>query len=94
MQRIHEPVDLIEAQMLISMLHSEGISVHLQGADLIGGMGELPALGLLGLMVDDQQAIRARELIVDYQQATPLIDEAEEALVDPHGFFRLLEVSR
>ena len=86
MQRIHEPVDFIEAQMLISMLHSEVISVHLQGADLIGGMGELPALGLLGLMVDDQQAIRARELIVDYQQATPLIDEAQEALVDPHGF--------
>lgn len=86
MQRIHEPVDLIEAQMLISMLHSEGIAVHLQGADLIGGMGELPALGLLGLMVDDQHAIRARELIVGYQQATPLMDEAQEALADPHGF--------
>ncbi len=86
MQRIHEPVDLIEAQMLISMLHSEGISVHLQGADLIGGMGELPALGLLGLMVDDQQAIRAHELIVDYQQATPFMDEDQETLADPHGF--------
>lgn len=73
MQRIHDPVDLIEAQMLISMLHSEGITVHLQGADLIGGMGELPALGLLGLMVADQHA-------------TPLMDEAQEALVDPHGF--------
>ena len=86
MQRIHEPVDLIEAQMLISMLHSEGISVHLQGADLIGGMGELPALGLLGLMVADQHAVRAKGLIRGYQQATPLMDEAQEALVDPHGF--------
>lgn len=86
MQRIHEPVDLIEAQMLISMLNSEGISVHLQGVDLIGGMGELPALGLLGLMVDDQHAIRARELIVEYQQATPFMDEDQETLADPHGF--------
>lgn len=86
MQRIHDPVDLIEAQMLISMLHSEGIAVHLQGADLIGGMGELPALGLLGLMVADQYAVRAKELIRGYQQATPLMDEAQEALVDPHGF--------
>lgn len=77
MQRIHEPVDLIEAQMLISMLRSEGIEVYLQGEDLIGGMGELPALGLLGLMVSDQQAQQAHQLIVSYQQATPLVDGVE-----------------
>ena len=86
MQRIHQPVDLIEAQMLISMLHSEGIRVHLQGADLIGGMGELPALGLLALMVDDQQASYARQLIDSYQQATPLTEVDQELLDDPQGF--------
>lgn len=86
MQRIHEPVDLIEAQMLISMLHSEGVTVYLQGADLIGGMGELPALGLLGLMVEDEHASYARELISSYQQATPLTDAEQETLDDPQGF--------
>lgn len=86
MQRIHEPVDLIEAQMLISMLHSEGVTVYLQGADLIGGMGELPALGLLGLMVEDEHASYARELISCYQQATPLTDAEQETLGDPQGF--------
>lgn len=74
MQRIHEPADLMEAQMLISMLRSEGIAVHLQGADLVGGMGELPALGLLGLMVEDEHALQARELISDYQQAIPIVE--------------------
>lgn len=78
MQRIHEPIDLIEAQMLISMLRSEGIEVYLQGEDLVGGMGELPALGLLGLMVGDQYAQQAHELITSYQQATPLIEGAPE----------------
>jgi len=73
-QRIHEPADLMEAQMLMSMLRSEGIQVFLQGADLVGGMGELPALGLLGLMVEDEHARQARELIVSYQQATPLLE--------------------
>jgi hypothetical protein len=85
-QRIHEPVDLIEAQMLMSMLHSEGIAVYLQGADLIGGMGELPALGLLGLMVEDEHACAARALITSYQQATPLIEAGQETLDDPQGF--------
>ncbi|HZJ93852.1 MAG TPA: DUF2007 domain-containing protein [Thiopseudomonas sp.] len=74
MQRIHEPADLMEAQMLISMLNSEGIKVYLQGADLIGGMGELPALGLLALMVGDEDEQRARELISSYQQATPVVE--------------------
>lgn len=73
MQRIHEPADLMEAQMLISMLNSEGIEVYLQGADLVGGMGELPALGLLGLMVSDDDVQHARELITSYQEATPII---------------------
>jgi len=77
-QRIHEPADLMEAQMLMSMLRSEGIEVYLQGADLVGGMGELPALGLLGLMVEDEDAQRARELIASYQQATPVLDAATD----------------
>jgi len=78
-QRIHEPADLMEAQMLISMLNSEGIEVFLQGADLVGGMGELPALGLLGLMVGDEHVEHARELIAAYQQATPIIEGEPDA---------------
>lgn len=72
--------------MLISMLHSEGVRVHLQGADLIGGMGELPALGLLALLVDNQQASYARQLIDSYQQATPLAETNQALLDDPQGF--------
>lgn len=78
MQRIHEPADLMEAQMLISMLRSEGVDVYLQGADLVGGMGELPALGLLSLMVEDEHAQQARELISGYQQATPIVDAGQD----------------
>ena len=79
MQRIHEPADLMEAQMLISMLNSEGIEVYLQGADLVGGMGELPALGLLGLMVSDDDVQHARELITSYQESTPIIKGEPDA---------------
>ena len=79
MQRIHEPTDLMEAQMLISMLRGEGIEVYLQGENLVGGMGELPALGLLGLMVADEHAQLARELIGSYQQATPVVEGTADA---------------
>lgn len=77
MQKIYEPFDLWQAQMLVSMLASEGIDAHLQGAHLIGAMGELPALGLLALWVVDTEAERALQLIESYEQAEPLLEGDE-----------------
>ena len=41
MQRIYEPENLLEGELLQCMLASEGIEAHLQGRDLLGGAGEL-----------------------------------------------------
>jgi hypothetical protein len=49
MQRIYEPENLMEGEMLVGMLASEGIEVHLVGRDLMGGVGELPMQGCWGL---------------------------------------------
>jgi len=72
MLRIYEPQDLLEAQMLVGMLASEGIQAHVAGRDLLGAVGELPPLGLLGLLVEPTQAERARSLIAAYNAALPL----------------------
>ncbi|MDD2060681.1 DUF2007 domain-containing protein [Pseudomonas sp. GD03860] len=78
MQRIYEPESLLEAQMLIGMLDSEGVAVHLVGRDLIGAMGDLPMQGLLGLAVADEQADYARQLIAAYNAAQPLAGDEPE----------------
>jgi hypothetical protein len=72
MQRIYEPADLIEAELLGGMLANEGISSHLGGRHLVGGIGELPGMGLLHLWVEDGVAEQARELIAAYNAAQPL----------------------
>ncbi|WP_110971894.1 putative signal transducing protein [Pseudomonas huaxiensis] len=72
MQRIYEPENLLEAEVLIGMLGSEGIEAYLAGRDLMGGIGELPVHGLLGLAVSDEQAEYARQLIAAYNAAQPL----------------------
>ncbi|WP_447746315.1 putative signal transducing protein [Pseudomonas nicosulfuronedens] len=72
MQRIYAPADLIEAELLGGMLANEGISSHLGGRHLVGGIGELPGMGLLHLWVEDDVAERARELIAAYNAAQPL----------------------
>ena len=51
MQRIYEPENLMEGEMLKGMLATEGIEAHLIGRDLVGGAGELPIFGLLWSMV-------------------------------------------
>ena len=53
MRRIYEPENLLEAELLVAVLASEGIEVHLVGRDLVGAAGELPLHGLLGLAVAD-----------------------------------------
>ena len=63
MQRFYEPENLMEGELLQGMLASEGIEAHLAGRDLLGGRGELPIFGLLGLSVEDDQADNARALI-------------------------------
>ena len=78
MQRIYEPESLLEAQMLAGMLASEGIDVHVVGRDLVGAAGELPLQGLLGLVVADEQAECARQLIDAYNDAQPLAGDEPE----------------
>lgn len=82
MRRIYEPQNLMEAELLLGMLGSEGIHARLDGRDLVGGTGELPALSLLGLTVADDQARYARELIEAYNAASPVADDEPQSFPD------------
>ena len=89
MRRIYDPENLMEAQLLTDMLASEGVVAHLAGrarrlqhqADqlLTGALGELPVQGLLALVVTDEDAERARELIAAYTSAQPLAGDEPES---------------
>ena len=82
MQRIYEPENLMEGELLQAMLASEGIDAHLTGRDLLGGMGELPGLGLLAIVVAQDQVERARDLISAYNAALPLSGDEPDSIPD------------
>ncbi|SQG00191.1 Uncharacterised protein [Paucimonas lemoignei] len=84
MQKVYEPENLMEAELLQGMLASEGIEAHVTGRHLLGGLGELPALGLLGVSVDNDDVERARELITAYNAALPFF--SEEPGSEPDNF--------
>jgi hypothetical protein len=82
MLKIYEPENLMEGELLQAMLASEGIDARLGGKDLLGGMGELPVFGLLAIMVEQEQAERARGLITAYNAALPLSGDEPDSIPD------------
>jgi len=65
---VYHPLNSIEAHSVKILLIGEGIEARVTGDYLQGAMGELPALGTLGVQVPDADAERARELIEAWEQ--------------------------
>lgn len=73
---VYEAESGIDAQLVCDLLLSAGLDARVFGADLAGGIGELPAAGLVRVWVAPAQLDRARELI-DEWQAGGIPDEDE-----------------
>ncbi len=71
MRAIYEPAHSIEANLIVGLLKQFGIQAHIAGEYLQGGAGELPAFGLMRVMVEDRDADNARQLIEEWNSATP-----------------------
>jgi hypothetical protein len=77
MKTVYEPANAVEAHMLANLLRQGGFSPFIQGEHLSGGMGELPAMGLLRLNVPEDEHLAARRLLDEWeaeQGSAPLPD--------------------
>ncbi len=83
MRVAYEPLNLIEAHLAKGLLAQAGIDAWVRGEHLVGAIGELPAIGLLAVMVADADLERARAVIDDWNRAAPQGD----AVPDPDGNF-------
>jgi Putative prokaryotic signal transducing protein len=75
MKSVYRGSNYIEAQLLTGLLEQRGISVYLQGAALQGGLGEVPAVGYLSIMVDEQDVHPAKLLLAAYERGDFAITE-------------------
>jgi len=75
MKNIYDAKNTIEANLIKNILQQEGVSAHIRGEYLQGGMGELPAMGLVSIMVDDADCQRAEKIIRDWEQGAYAIKE-------------------
>ena len=69
--------DYIQAQLLAGLMRHAGIDAFLQGAFLQGGLGELPVMGHLSILVSESDQAAAELLIAAYERGELAIDEED-----------------
>jgi len=89
MKTVFEATSAIEAHMLQDVLRQEEIAAHVHGEFLPGAVGELPAAGLVRLVVDDEDFDRAKAAIERWEAT--VVDKTPPPPKRPSsGFFMAL----
>lgn len=63
MHVVYEAGNLIDAHLVRHALEHAGIPVFIRGEALLGGVGELPACGLIAVCVPESRWTEARTLV-------------------------------
>ncbi len=69
MKTVYEASSAVEAHMLQDLLQQQDIPSHIHGEFLTGAVGELPAAGLVRLVVEDDHYSQARAAIAQWEAA-------------------------
>jgi len=64
---VYEADNLIEAHMLRGLLEQRGLRVNISGEYLLGAMGDLPARGLVRVLVPGEDWDRARQVVHEFE---------------------------
>jgi Putative prokaryotic signal transducing protein len=75
MQHVYSPADSAEAHMLVHLLEQSNITAFVQGDLLSGAVGGIPANDLLRISVADEDAEKARALILAWEKQQPVRQE-------------------
>ena len=85
---IYNAANSIEAFLIKNLLEQQEISAYVFGDYLQGGVGEIPAIGLVTVNVSDSDYTKAKE-IVDAWDASTVIENIDEnyglSLIYPRG---------
>ena len=66
MKKVFDALNNIEAHLVLHQLQQAGIDALIEGEHLLGGMGELPAVGGIRIMVNDLDEDNANKVIKNW----------------------------
>jgi hypothetical protein len=79
MRTIYHAENILDANLLKGALEQQGIPAYVAGQYLTGAMGELPAMGLVAVMVPEH-SLAAAQAVVEAVEAQ--LAEARKAVAD------------
>jgi|SRR5690606_21203417 len=71
MRTLYEASNSLEAHMILNLLEMQGLSGRIEGEFLQGGLGELPAAGLVRVLVAEKDYQAAKEIVSRWEAAQP-----------------------
>lgn len=75
MKKVLTSIRPSEAHIVRNMLEENGVSAHVDGDYLQGGLGELPAVGTASVSVNDDDYERAKKLIDKFDRGEMALEE-------------------
>ncbi len=75
---VYEANSSIDANIVQDLLSMEGINSHIMGGYLEGGIGEIQTIGVIKLMVDEDDFNKARAFIKDWENQRSNLSDVED----------------
>lgn len=87
---IYEASSAVEAHMITNLLEQSNIEAHIHGEHLQGGVGELQAVGIVRVMVVDEDVLKAKEIVIEWDKKQPESDtKVPEPVKSSNGLGKL-----
>jgi hypothetical protein len=84
MKTLYQAASAIEAHMIVQLLKQEGMDAHIEGEHLQGALGELPAAGLIRVVVNEADYPQARTVVDRWDADQPV--QVAQARAEPKPF--------
>lgn len=72
MKLLYEAANSIEAHMILNLLEQANLSARIDGEYLQGGIGELPAMGVVRVMVEEGDFVEAKSIVQQWDEKQPI----------------------
>lgn len=76
----------LDAQLVQDLLLGAGITAHVYGPNVAGAIPEVPATGLIRVVVEDGEVELALDMIRDWQTGPAPEDDDQEQFLDSQPF--------
>jgi len=78
MRLLYEAQNSIDGQLILDLMTQNGLNAALSGEYLQGGVGELQAMGVVRVMIEEEHYETGRQLVEQWEsEEAPLIPESE-----------------